>query len=270
MRGALGNKLKLGLIDGKGVPLEMTPEMRSTHLYVCGSTGTGKSKMLEYLIQQDIANWSDSKCGMLVIDPHGSLYDSLINWLAWNQPYLKKVPIVPIDLRQSDWTIAYNVMRPRAIADPSVVVSNFVQAMAYVWGADGTDKTPLFARLAKEILWPVYEKKMSLGEVKYLIDRTDKRLRSELTQGLSKESVARGWAFRMRCPRVILMRNFQAPLTGFMIFWTQKNCTSCLDKPAVRLILARPSKRDTSSLQIFPRKECACRKKTLRYLQRCY
>jgi hypothetical protein len=27
------------IVDGKGVPLEMTPEMRSTHLYVCGSTG---------------------------------------------------------------------------------------------------------------------------------------------------------------------------------------------------------------------------------------
>jgi hypothetical protein len=28
-------------------------------------------------------NWSKSKCGMIVIDPHGNLYDNLINWLAW-------------------------------------------------------------------------------------------------------------------------------------------------------------------------------------------
>ncbi len=190
-----GNKLELGIVDGKGVPLEMTPQMRYTNLYVCGATGTGKSKMLEHLVRQDIKQWHKSKCGALIIDPHGSLYNSLINWIAWNEPYLKDVPIVPIDLRQKDWTIGYNVMRPRAIADPAVVVSNFVQAMAYVWGADGTDKTPLFARLAKEILWPVYEKKMTLDEVKYLIDPTNKRIRSKLTAGLSKESVARGWAF---------------------------------------------------------------------------
>src|SRR6185436_15886556 len=50
MRRWPGNKVKLGIVDGKGVPLEMTPEMRSTHLYICGSTGTGKSKMLEYLM----------------------------------------------------------------------------------------------------------------------------------------------------------------------------------------------------------------------------
>jgi len=195
MRRVPGNGLKLGIVDGKGIPLEMTPQMRSTHLYVCGSTGTGKSKMLESLIRQDIKNWHKSKCGALIIDPHGSLYNSLINWVAWNEKYLKDVPIVPIDLRQNDWTIAYNVLRPRTVADPAVVVSNFVQAMAYVWGAEGTQNTPLFARLAKEVLWPVYEKKMTLNEVKYLIDRTNKRIRTELTKGLSKDSATQGWEF---------------------------------------------------------------------------
>jgi Type IV secretion-system coupling protein DNA-binding domain len=164
MRRLSGNKLELGIVDGKGVPLVMTPEMRSTHLYCCGSTGTGKSKMLEHLIRQDIQNLYKTKCGALIIDPHGSLYNSLINWIAWNEPHLKDVPIVPIDLRQKDWTIGYNVMRQRTVADPSVVVSNFVQAMSYVWGADGTDRTPLFARLGKEVLWPLYEKKMTLLE----------------------------------------------------------------------------------------------------------
>jgi hypothetical protein len=152
MRRAPGNPLKLGIVDGKGVELEMTPRMRSTHLYCCGSTGTGKSKMLESLVRQDIQNWHKSKCGALIIDPHGSLYNSLINWLAWNEKYLKDVPIVPIDLRQKDWTIDYNVLRPRTVADPAVVISNFVEAMAYVWGADGTQGTPLFARMAKEVL----------------------------------------------------------------------------------------------------------------------
>lgn len=36
MPGIPGNKLELGIVDGKGVPLEMTPEMRSTHLWHIG------------------------------------------------------------------------------------------------------------------------------------------------------------------------------------------------------------------------------------------
>ncbi len=191
----LGNQVKLGLMDRKGVPLEMTPEMRSTHLYICGSTGTGKSKMLEYLIRQDIAQWHQSKCGLLVLDPHGSLYDGLINWMSWQDPYLKGVPIVPIDLRQTDWTVAYNVMRPRIKADPAVIVSNFVQAMSYVWGTDGTDKTPLFARIGSNVLWTLYENELTLLESEYLIDRTNKRLRYEMTAGLSKRSVVNDWLY---------------------------------------------------------------------------
>ncbi len=190
-----GNKVKLGLVDGTGAPLEMTPKMRSTHLYICGSTGTGKSKMLEYLIRQDIAHWPRSKCGLLVLDPHGTLYDSLLNWIVWNEPHLKKVPIVPIDLRQTDWTVAYNVMRPRLTADPAVIISNFVQAMSYVWGVDGTDRTPLFARVGSNVLWTLYEKRMTLLEAEFLIDRSNKLLRFEMTQGLSKRSVAQDWAY---------------------------------------------------------------------------
>jgi Type IV secretion-system coupling protein DNA-binding domain len=191
----IGNTLNLGMVDGLGEPLEMTPQMRSMHLYLCGATGTGKSKTLEYFVRQDIAQWEENRCGALILDPHGSLYDSLINWIAWNEPDLKDVPIIPIDMRQSDWTIGYNVLRPRSFSDPSVIISNFVQAMAYVWGADGTHGTPLFARMAKEVLWPIYEKKMTLNEVKYLIDSVNKKVRMEMTEGLTKDSVAQGWNF---------------------------------------------------------------------------
>src|ERR1039458_8835961 len=154
--------------------------------------------IMAYFANKSQAPFSCPECGDPVILKSGK---SRVNYfaheipLAWNEKHLKDVPIVPIDLRQNDWTIAYNVMRPRTIADPAVVVSNFVQAMAYVWGADGTDKTPLFARLAKEVLWPVYEKKMTLHEVQHLINRTNKRLRTELTTGLTKGSAVQGWDF---------------------------------------------------------------------------
>jgi hypothetical protein len=38
----------------------LTREQRSRHLYATGSTGSGKSKFLEYLIRQDILNWRKS------------------------------------------------------------------------------------------------------------------------------------------------------------------------------------------------------------------
>ena len=218
MRRIHGNKLELGIVDGKGVPLKMTPDMRSTHLYICGSTGTGKSKMLESLIRQDIRQWHKSKCGALIIDPHGSLYNSLINWIAWNEKYLKDVPIVPIDLRQKDWTIGYNVMRPREAADPSVLINNMILAMAYVFGVDGTAQTPLFSRRGSSVLWPLYEKEMTLLEAEFLIDPVNERLRAELTQGLSKRSVAQDWVFANSLSPRDFDAQFSSTLNRFSTF----------------------------------------------------
>lgn len=98
---------------------------------------------------------------MLVLDPHGSLYDSLIEWLAWNDQTLQ-VPIIPIDLRQDDWIVSYNLLRQRETADPAVLVDNITDAMAYVWGQGGTNQTPLFARWSGNVLRALYEKKLTL------------------------------------------------------------------------------------------------------------
>lgn len=164
---------------------------RDKHLYICGSTGTGKSKMLQHLIQQDIVNWTDSKCGVMVLDPHGNLYDNLVEWLAWNDI---KRPVIPIDLRRDDWVVAYNVLRQRT-AEPSVLVDNFTDAMAYVWGQGGTNETPLFARWAGNVLRALYEKKLTLVEAQYLVDRVAKQLRYALTSDLKEKLDRQDWEF---------------------------------------------------------------------------
>jgi hypothetical protein len=92
--------------------LQLTPNQRSRHLYVVGSTGSGKSKFLEYLIRQDIVNWRRSECGVLLLDPHGAIYDGLMQWLT-SRGYIYNRPIIPIDLRRDDWIVAYNLLRER-------------------------------------------------------------------------------------------------------------------------------------------------------------
>jgi DNA helicase HerA-like ATPase len=53
-----GNDLILGKMPGRDRSLGLSREERDKHLYVCGGTGTGKSKFLENLIRQDIGNWN--------------------------------------------------------------------------------------------------------------------------------------------------------------------------------------------------------------------
>lgn len=167
MRLTPGNDLNLGHLAGSNASLVFPRTSRDKHLYVCGGTGTGKSKFLESLIRQDIIANRKSKCGMLVLDPHGNLYDSLVRWLA-KRGFDR--PIVPIDLRQDDWVVSYNLLRQRKKADPAVLVSNLIDAMAYVWGETGTDQTPRFARWAGNVIRALYEKKLTLIEAAHLVE----------------------------------------------------------------------------------------------------
>lgn len=191
MQSEPGNDLELGLIvNGGGKMLPLPAAARARHLYVAGGTGVGKSKFLENLIRQDIRKWSQSRCGMLVLDPHGALYDSLMAWLAW-RPIDR--PIIPIDLRRDDWVVAYNVVRQRQVANPAVIVDNIVAAMAHVWGKASTDETPLFARWASNILQVLYEKRLTLVEALHLIDRTAADVLDAMTAGLSDRVSRRDW-----------------------------------------------------------------------------
>jgi hypothetical protein len=192
VRRAPGNNLILGKIAGRRESLGLSSTERDKHLYICGGTGTGKSKFLENLIRQDIRNWSKSKCGLLVIDPHGNLYDNLINWLAWSK--LER-PIVPIDLRQDDWVISYNLLRQRQFVDPAVLVDNLIDAMAYVWGQGGTNQTPLFARWAGNVLRTLYEKGLTLIQAEHLINRVEKQIRRALTADLTDKPSQQDWQF---------------------------------------------------------------------------
>lgn len=77
-----GNDLTLGTHPAAGEPVRLSREARGKHLYVVGTTGAGKSKFLEGLIRQDVLAWPHSGCGLLLLDPHGKLFDDLMQFIA--------------------------------------------------------------------------------------------------------------------------------------------------------------------------------------------
>jgi hypothetical protein len=189
-----GNDLNLGNLPGRDGTLKFSRKERDKHLYICGGTGTGKSKLLENLIRQDIKNWHKSKCGLIVFDPHGNLYDNLINWLAWNDKILD-VPVIPIDLRKEDWIVSYNLLRRRQTAAPSVVVNSITSAVAHVAGQAGTKETPLFARWAGNVMSALYEKGLTLLEAEFLIDPEAGSVRHAMTSDLKSRASRQDWGF---------------------------------------------------------------------------
>lgn len=191
-----GNSLQIGKTVGAQETITLPAAAREGHVYVCGGTGAGKSKFLEWCIRQDVFNWRDSQCGAIVFDPHGLLCQNIMAWVA--DCGIER-PIIPIELRRNDWIISYNLLRRRKDADPSVVVANFVRALAHVWGEGGTDATPLFARWASVVLLTLYQNGYTIADLGHLVARED--IRRAMAGRVTDENTRHAWDFAQRQPK---------------------------------------------------------------------
>ena len=224
-----GNDLDLGQIAGsKQLSLGFPPEERDKHLYVCGTTGMGKSKFLESLIQQDILAWRRSRCGLILLDPHGNLYDNLIRWCAWLK--LDNLPIIPIDLRQDDWVVSYNLLRQRKGAT-SVIVDQITEAMAHVWGQSDTKQTPLFARWIGNVLTALYENKLTLVEAQNLVSHVDRQVQYALTANLKDPAARDDWHFS----RTLSPKDFETQISS-----TVNRLRRFISNPTMRAVFGSP------------------------------
>lgn len=173
-----GNGITLGL-DDQGSQIRLSAEARSGHLYVSGRTGSGKSRALTSALRQDIAQWQESKCGLLLLDPHGEIVESLLTWLS-RTPRYKRLPIVLIDLGRDDRLVGYSPLRMREGVSPSVIASQFVEGILHAFGQVDPTKTPTITRVLSTIMQALLLSGTSLPEVFTLLDPDRPDLRSAL------------------------------------------------------------------------------------------
>lgn len=162
-----GNDLNVGTMLGTKQPLWLSRRDRARHLYVVGATRTGKTKFFEGLIRQDLLAWPTHRCPVVVLDPHGTLYDGLIAYAAASG--LARWPIVPIDLRKDDLVVSYNLLHKREGADLGVTCKGFLDAMLHAWGQSNSNDTPRLATMLSTLLIAAAERNGTLIEAMQMI-----------------------------------------------------------------------------------------------------
>ena len=94
----MGANVEIGRTE-TGHRIHLPQESRKYHLHVLGRFGHGKSKFLENLIRNDIIY----DRGLCLIDPHGELYDNIVEWCAY-KGFLKRRKIHLVEpSATSDW-----------------------------------------------------------------------------------------------------------------------------------------------------------------------
>ncbi|HEC21193.1 MAG TPA: type IV secretory system conjugative DNA transfer family protein, partial [Candidatus Peregrinibacteria bacterium] len=105
---------------------------RRRHLYVVGKSGTGKSKMLELLIIDDIKAGK----GVGVLDPHGDLVESILRYI----PQERMKDVVYFDPADAEYPIAFNPLEQVPPEFRVRVTIGFIDIFKKLFGANWTPR----------------------------------------------------------------------------------------------------------------------------------
>jgi len=173
--------------DANGKKIFSTPEDRaSTHMHVIGSSGSGKSKFLEWMIREDIKNGQ----GLCLIDPEGTLYEDIVQWAGYH--WLTDRGIILLNPSSADHVIGFNPFRDIG-GDIAVQVDYQITATIRAWGLENTDETPTLERWLRCIFQTLIEKRQTIIAARYLINYFENEVRDYLTSELSKEIIQEEW-----------------------------------------------------------------------------
>ncbi len=105
---------------------------RRRHLYAVGKSGSGKSKLLELLIKEDI----DAGKGIGVLDPHGDLIDNIMEFI----PEHRVKDVIYFNPADIDFPISFNPMESVEEAYKMQVTIGFIQIFKKLFGSNWTDR----------------------------------------------------------------------------------------------------------------------------------
>lgn len=145
----------------------ITQEHRATHFYVVGASGSGKTKFLETLAEQDIKHGY----GFGIIDEHGDLTEDIKGYLYLlkkDEKNFLKERVVLIDPTDPTSTTCFNPLERADGLTPAGIASELVEVFKKIWkdswGARMED-------LLKNTLIALIENDLTLAELPaYLTD----------------------------------------------------------------------------------------------------
>ena len=173
----------------KGRELTLSDEERSRHIHVVGASGTGKSKLLEAMIRQDLL----SGRGLCLIDPHGTLADAITEWCAAiNIDKHRRIHL--IDPKDKDWVAGFNPLRFDPDLDLMTRVDAMVATCAEVWGGEDLNQTPLLTTCLKLVFYALASNGLTLVEAVELTASSDPHaIRQRLTGSLPNSVYESYW-----------------------------------------------------------------------------
>lgn len=152
-------------------------------MHVVGTTGKGKSKLLEHMIFQDIVNGR----GVALVDPHGNLADDTLSYFGTagyfdNQNNLKR--IVYINPSRKDFSPGINLLELQENEDPAEHANDIIEVFKRNWRLE---TAPVFEDVLFNSLMVLIANKLTILELTRVV--TDRSYRNSLLSKTKDPSV---------------------------------------------------------------------------------
>lgn len=158
----------------------LSEKQRSTHTYVIGQSGTGKSRAMESWILQDI----HAGHGVGVIDPHGELYNHLIARLAdYPDTWSRIILFDPLD---PEWVVGFNPLEKIGRAESERLAMYMTDVALRVWKINPAS-APRMVWLLTNTFLALVELNLSLLDLPQFL--MDQDFRNELVSHISLPAV---------------------------------------------------------------------------------
>jgi len=201
---------------------------RQHHSYIVGASGSGKSKLLEHLLQQDIK----AGRGFCLIDPHGDLFKNILGYLAEFCPNRKENKVaqnilnklVLIDPTRTDWITGFNPLESVDV-NPYAQAIEFMGILKKIWS--DTYSGPRMEELMRNTMVTLSLNGFTLLEAKNLL--TDSLFRERMVTKLPEGEIKEYWESRYNQLSDRMQSTYREPILNRLSVF--------LSDPSIRLMV---------------------------------
>ena len=157
-------------------PTFLSLKQLSIHMHILGSSGMGKTFLLEHLARALIA----LKKGICVIDPHGALYQRLLKYVVRKRLERKTILFDPND---RDWAVGLNYLEyDQKNFSPTSHASLVMRGISRVFGDENQEAKPQLSRWERDTLIPLVQTGQTLVEIPLFLALPDGKVRKRLLE----------------------------------------------------------------------------------------
>lgn len=167
---------------GKAHSVLLKDEARRMHTHIIGGSGTGKSKLMEYMLRQDIRNGK----GVCLLDPHGSLFEAMLKWVIANGFAHR---LVVIDPNEKEYSVGINFLEyDQEVFDVGQHIENIIKDIGKARNEDIFNTSHVVIWL-RSFLQLAAKSHLTFYEVYHLLNEDNKDLRNRLTEQIDDQEL---------------------------------------------------------------------------------